>query len=134
MWGALLAVDAQGAGASGGGVLGGLVAGGFMLVCLLVSLVVLAGVWKVFTKAGEPGWASLIPIYNVVVLLRIVGRPAWWTVLLFVPLIGFVVGFVALMDLARVFGRGIGYAVGLTVLPFIFFPHLGLGDSQYQGA
>lgn len=105
-----------------------------MLFCMALGLVALVGVWKVFTKAGEPGWAALIPIYNVFVLMRIAGRPGWWTLLLFVPLVGFVVGFIAIMDLARAFGRGIGYAIGLTVLPFVFFPHLGLGDSQYQGA
>jgi hypothetical protein len=103
------------------------------LVWLAVMVVILAGFWKVFTKAGQPGWAAIIPIYDLIVLLQIVRRPLWWIVLLFIPLVNVIVGIIVMVDLARVFGKGIGFGVGLLLLPFIFFPVLGFGDAKYQG-
>jgi len=101
---------------------------GFMVFWLVLMLVIVASFWKVFVKAGQPGWAALIPIYNAFVLLKIAGKPAWWIILLCIPIVNLVV-FIAL---AERFGKGAGFGVGLGLLGIIFFPILGFGDSQYR--
>jgi hypothetical protein len=90
--------------------------------------------WKVFTKAGEPGWAAIVPIYNMIVFLKIVGKPVWWIILLIIPLVGFVIWIMLCIALAQSFGKGAGYGIGLAILSPIFFPMLGFGSAQYQGA
>jgi hypothetical protein len=109
--------------------------GVFVAAVLLTAVFVLevAGLWKVFTKAGEHGWAVLIPFYNYWVLLRIVGRPGWWLVLYFVPIANIVVGLIVLWELAKSFAKSPGWFWGLLLLPFIFFPMLGFGESTYAG-
>ncbi len=104
----------------------------YMVFIVLFTLVILVGMWKVFEKAGKPGWASIIPIYNTIVLLEIASKPIWWIFLLFIPCVNIVVGILVLIDLAKNFGQGAGFAVGLWLLPFIFFPILGFGSSKYQ--
>lgn len=104
-----------------------------MLVWLAVLVAVLAGFWKVFVKAGKPGWASLIPIYNIVVMLEIVGRPIWWLVLLLIPFVNFVVLIIISIDMAKSFGKGTGFGIGLAFLGAIFYPILGFGDAKYLG-
>jgi len=104
-----------------------------LIVWLIVLLVVLAAMWKVFAKAGKPGWAAIVPIYNIIVLMEIVGRPVWWVVLFFIPFVNFVVGIIALIDLAKSFGKGTGFGIGLAFLGFIFLPVLGFGGAQYRG-
>ncbi len=89
--------------------------------------------WKIYTKAGKPGWASIVPIYNILVQLEIVGRPWWYLLLLFVPVVNVVIGIMVLLDLAKVFGKGTGFGVGLILLSFIFIPILAFGDAKYQG-
>lgn len=108
----------------------GIMGGGFLIILLLVFLVVLAGFWKVFTKAGEAGWKSLIPIYNVWVLSKISGSGALWFVLSIILGIPFVK---ITIDLSKSFGKGTGFGIGLWLLAPIFFPILGFGDAQYQG-
>jgi Family of unknown function (DUF5684) len=104
------------------------------LIYVAVIVFVIAGLWKTFTKAGEPGWAAIIPIYNYIVWLKIIGRPIWWIVLLFIPFVNFVVLIIMAIDLAKAFGKGTGFGLGLVFLSFIFIPILGFGDAQYQGA
>jgi len=103
------------------------------LVYLLVLVVFIATGWKIYAKAGQPGWAVLIPIYNMVVYLKIVGRPIWWILLLFVPLVNFVVCIVLSNDLSKKFGRGVGFTLGLIFLAPIFYLILAFGDAKYQG-
>jgi uncharacterized protein DUF5684 len=105
-----------------------------LLVYLIVIVVGITGLWKTFVKAGKPGWASIIPIYNLVVLVEIAGKPTWWAILLFVPIVNLVVFVLVKMDLAKKFNKGPGFALGLILLPFIFYPILGFGDAQYQQA
>jgi len=117
-------------------VAGGLLAlftGAFLIVILAVAVVVIAAMWKVFTKAGQPGWAAIVPIYNYVILLNIVGRPTWWVLLMFVPLINIVIAIIIHLELAKSFGKSTGFGIGLILLGPIFFPILGFGDSRYQG-
>ena len=78
-------------------------------------VLVLASLWIVYTKASEPGWATLVPFFNLYVLMRIVGRPGWWVVLYFVPLVNIVIYIIVTADLAHSFGKGDGFAVGLLV-------------------
>ena len=109
--------------------------GGFSsIIGLLVAVLVIAGMWKVFTKAGKPGWASIIPIYNVVVLLQIAGKPIWWIVLLFIPIVNIVIAVMVMISVAKAFGKGTGFALGLLFLSPIFIPILGFSDAQYTGA
>lgn len=97
----------------------------------VIFVVVIASMWKIFTKAGQPGWASIIPIYNWIVWCKIVGRPAWWVLLL---LLCFPIFFIILcIDLAKSFGQGVGFAIGLILLGIIFFPILAFGNAQYRG-
>jgi hypothetical protein len=89
--------------------------------------------WKIFVKAGKPGWAAIIPIYNVLVELEILGRPWWFLLLFFVPLVNIVIGIMILFDMAKVFGKGTGFGFGLLFLSFIFIPILAFGDAKYVG-
>ena len=107
--------------------------GVLIIVYLAIIVLVIAGLWQVFTKAGEAGWKAIIPIWNIFVFLRIVGRPAWWIILLIIPLVGFVVSLIVALDLAKSFGKGGGFGAGLWLLGFIFIPILGFGSATYHG-
>lgn len=87
-----------------------------------------------FTKANQPGWAILIPIYNFYILLKIAGRPGWWLLLFLIPLVNLVICFMVALDIAKSFGKGTGFGLGLFFLSFIFYPILGFGSAAYQGA
>lgn len=104
-----------------------------VFVGLAVVVLEIAAAWRVYTKAGQPGWASLIPIYNIVVLMRIAGRPGWWTLLTFIPGVNFIISIVVVLDVARAFGKGSGFAVGMLFLSAIFYPILAFGSSRYIG-
>lgn len=129
--GILLAQDSgyEAAGGAAGAVIGLVM----MVVYLAIMVLIIAGVWKVFVKAGKPGWACLIPIYNVIVLLEIAGKELWWIILLFIPLVNFVVLILVTIALAEKFGKGAGFGLGLAFLPMVFYPILGFGDARYQG-
>jgi len=105
--------------------------GFFGLVWLALIILVIVSNWKIYVKAGQPGWASIIPIYNILILLRIVGRPWWWIFLLFIPWVNIVFGIIVAYDLARRFGQGGWFTVGIVVLPIIFYPILAFGDYSY---
>jgi hypothetical protein len=104
-----------------------------MIIGLLVALLVIVAMWKVFAKAGEPGWASIIPIYNIYIWCKIVGRPWWWILLMLIPFVNFIVAIILCIDLSKSFGKGVGFGLGLAFLGIIFFPILGFGSAQYQG-
>ena len=93
----------------------------------------IASLWKIYTKAGQPGWAAIVPIYNVIVLMNIVGRPVWWVVLMFIPFVSIVIAIIVCIDLARSFGKDMGFAIGMVLLSFIFLPMLAFGDARYVG-
>ncbi len=118
---------------TGGGGASGAIAAAFGLIYLAVIVLVVASLWMIFTKAGQPGWAAIIPIYNLVVLLQIVGRPIWWIVLMLIPFVGIVIAILVMIDLAKSFGKGAGFGIGLVFLSFIFAPMLAFGDARYQG-
>jgi hypothetical protein len=114
---------------------GGLAAGMGVVAWLLYMAVIVFYIfcmWKIYVKAGKPGWAAIVPIYNVLVQLEIVGRPWWYLLLLLVPVVDIVIGIMILFDLAKVFGKGTGFGFGLLFLSFIFIPILAFGDAKYQ--
>ncbi|MDQ3819230.1 MAG: DUF5684 domain-containing protein [Acidobacteriota bacterium] len=101
-------------------------------VSLVFMIFFIACFWKIFEKAGQPGWASIIPIYSTIVLLKIAGKPWWWIFLLCIPLVNIYFVFVFAIDLAKNFGKGTGFGVGLVLLGIIFFPILAFGDARYM--
>ena len=105
----------------------------FLLIELAIIVLMIAAMWKVFVKAGKPGWASIVPIYNAIVFLEIAGKPLWWIVLLFIPVVNLVIAIIAMLAFAAKFGKGGGFAVGLILLPIVFMPILAFGDAQYAG-
>jgi len=105
----------------------------FSLVMLAVVLFYIYVGWRIFEKADQPGWAAVIPIYNLVVLLRIVGRPMWWIILLLIPVVNLIAAALIYIDLSKSFGKSTGFGIGLLLLGVIFGPILAFGDAPYQG-
>jgi hypothetical protein len=106
-------------------------AGLFIIVYIAVVVFEIAALWQVFVKGGRPGWAAIIPFYNYYVLLKIVGRPGWWLILYFIPIVNLIVWIIVAIDLAKSFARSTAFAVGLIFLAFIFIPILGFGPASY---
>ncbi len=111
--------------------------GAALAAVLLISLVLIVFyvfvMWRVYTKAGKPGWACIVPFYNIVVLLEIVGRPIWWILLYLIPGVNLVILIIVYLDLAKVFGKSSGFALGMIFLSFIFLPILAFGPARYLG-
>ena len=105
------------------------VVGGFLLV-LLLFVFSLAGLWKVFEKAGEKGWKALIPLYRIYVLVKISGKQWYYFLLLLIPIANIVFAFLVLFALSRAFEKGKGFAFGLFFLFPIFIVLLGFGDAE----
>lgn len=105
----------------------------FGLFYLAFIVLFIAAGWKLFTKAGEDGWKILVPIYNLYVMLQIVGRPGWWLLLMMIPFVNLVVAIIVYIDLAKSFGKDAAFGIGLVFLSPIFFPILAFGDSRYIG-
>ncbi len=112
---------------------GAVVAGSglMMLIWLGFMAVIIVSLWKIFTKAGQPGWASLIPFYNLYIMLKIASKPGWWILLFFIPIVGFIFAIIMWNEISKAFGKGIGYTLGLIFLGIIFMPMLAFGDAQY---
>ena len=104
----------------------------FTLIVIALCLFVIVSMWKVFVKAGQPGWGVLIPIYNIYLLLMIARRPGWWLILYLIPLVNFVIGIIVAIDIAKNFGKDTGFGLGLFFFGFIFYPILGFGSATYQ--
>lgn len=101
------------------------------IIMIGLALFMIAAYWRVFTKAGKPGWAVLIPIYNAYVLLKIAGKPGWWLLLYLIPLVNIIIAIIVVFALAERFGKGAGFAIGMLLLPIIFYPILGFGSATY---
>jgi hypothetical protein len=107
--------------------------GSFGLFFLAIIVFMIIVQWKIFVKAGKPGWAAIIPIYNIIILLEIVGKPTWWIVLLFIPLVNIVIMIMIVHQLALSFGKEAGFTVGLILLGIVFYPILAFGSAKYLG-
>ena len=105
-----------------------------IITYLLVILILIVAQWRIFEKAGQPGWACIIPIYGTLVLLRIIGKPWWWLLMMIIPFVNIIYAIWAVNLLSKSFGKSEGYTVGMIFLPFIFYPMLGFGGAEYQGA
>jgi len=103
-----------------------------LLGAAIAGLLLLTGLGATFRKAGQPGWAALVPVYNLIVLLRVAGRPTWWIILLLIPPMQFVFSAILCCDVAKRFGKGFGFGLGLWLLGWIFFPILGVGSVKYR--
>ena len=116
----------------------GLIGTYFGLTILVVLVFIIAG-WRLFSKAGKPGWAIIVPFYNLYIYTQIIKRPGWWILLYFsiaIPTVGALgLVFLSIIDqlrLAKVFGRSAGFGVGLILLGWVFFPILAFSKSQYD--
>ncbi len=101
---------------------------------IFLAIVYIVAQWRIYQKAGKPGWASIIPIYNIIVLLEIIGKPWWWLLLMiFIPGVNIVFAIWMTNLLSKSFGQGVGFTLGLIFLGFIFYPILGYSNMEYQG-
>lgn len=118
-----LQTDAEAGGSAGG-----------LILWLILWIATIVSFWKVFEKAHQPGWAAVIPIYNLFVLLKIAGRPGWWLVLYLIPFVNVVVHLVVSLDVAKAFGKSPVFGVfGLWLFSLIGFLILGFGSATYRG-
>ena len=106
--------------------------GGVVWLALMVLMI--ASMWKVFVKAGKPGWAAIVPLHNLIVMLEIVGKPPWYIALAFVPFANIYLSIGLQFWMAKSFGKGMGFGFGLLFLAPVFYPLLAFGDAQYTGA
>jgi len=105
----------------------------FGVFALGLAVFYIAAKWRVFTKAGQPGWAAIIPIYNIYITIKIGGKPGWWLLLFFIPGASIVFAIWTTNMLSKSFGKDEGFTVGLVLLGIVFWPILGFGDAKYQG-
>lgn len=110
----------------------GLGTGSWLFIVFIVVFYIYA-YWRIFEKAGKPGWAAIIPIYNTIILLEIVGKPWWWILLFLIPVVNiiFAVWMTNLLSLS--FGKGVGFTIGLLFLSIIFYPILAFSNAEYKG-
>lgn len=104
-----------------------------IIIWVILAIILIAANWRIYQKAGKPGWAAIIPIYNVIVLLEIVGKPVWWFLLFLVPCVNIVFVVWTYNLLSKSFGKSEGFTVGLVLLGIVFFPILGFGPATYLG-
>lgn len=106
-----------------------------LIISLALMVLMIASVWVIFTKANEPGWAAIIPIYNLVVGLKIAGKPVWWIILLIIPFVNIVAGILVAISFAKSFGKGAGFGIlmCIPIVNYVTIPMLAFGDAKYQG-
>jgi len=104
----------------------------FIFIAILV-VIAFAAQWRIYQKAGKPGWAAIVPIYNFIVLMEIIGKPWWWLLLMLIPGVNIVLGVWATNLLSKSFGQGVGFTLGLIFLSIIFYPMLAFGNYEYKG-
>ncbi len=102
------------------------------IISLAIVVLMIASLWKIYSKAGQPGWASIVPLYNFLLLLKIVKKPWWWLLLMLIPIVNFVLIIIVYHRISVSFGKGGGFTVGILLLPFVFLPILAFSDVQYQ--
>ena len=105
----------------------------FFDVVLVTSILIIVAQWRIYEKAGQPGWAAIIPFFNFYILLKIVGKPGWWLIWVFVPVANLVVAIWTTNLLSKSFGKDEVFTIMLLILPWVFYPLLGFGDAEYLG-
>jgi ABC-type Na+ efflux pump permease subunit len=109
------------------------VLGAFVFVYLVILVLMVVSFWKIFEKAGKPGWAAIVPIYNLIVFLEIVNKPVWWLVLILIPIVNIVILIMLTHRLSLSFGQGVGFTILLIFVGIIGYPVLAFGDYKYVG-
>jgi hypothetical protein len=107
---------------------------GTMVAWWIIGILLLVVTCFIYNKAGKPWWAAIVPIYNIIVYLEIIGKPWWWLLLLLIPFVNVIIGIIMIHGLSKAFGHGVGFTLGLIFLGFIFMPVLAFGKSKYVGA
>src|ERR1700733_9460840 len=107
--------------------------GALLIPILIMAVIMIISHWKIYEKAGKPGWAAIVPIYNIIVLLEIVGKPVWWIILFLIPCVNFIFLVWTVNLLSKSFGQSEGFTVGLLLLGIVFYPILAFGNYQYVG-
>ena len=107
----------------------------FVPIILILAIVVFLIIteWRIFEKAGQPGWACIVPIYNIIILLAIAGKPWWWIFLMCIPFAGIIFTIIVYHNISLNFGKDAGFTVGIVLLPIVFLPILAFGDAKYKG-
>ncbi len=105
----------------------------YLGIVLIFVIFYIICMWKIYVKAGQDGWACLIPIYSTYIYTKIIGKPWWWIFLLMIPYVNFIFMIWGANLLSKKFGKTEGFTVGLIFLGFIFYPILAFGDAKYEG-
>ena len=103
----------------------------FYLVAIALGII---STWRIYVKADQPGWASIVPVYNLYIFCKIVGKSGWWVLLSMIPIVGIVIFVILNLELSKSFGKGTGFGLGLAFLPIVFYPILAFGDADYEGS
>jgi hypothetical protein len=103
----------------------------FWIFYFIIIIFMIVVQWKIYVKAGKPGWGCIVPIYDFILKLQIACRPIWWIFLMLIPVVNIVIAIIILFDIAKAFGKGSGFAIGMLFLPIIFFPILAFDSSEY---
>lgn len=103
----------------------------FVLIYIGIIVLMITSVWKVFTKANQPGWAAIVPIYNIIIMLEVAKKPTWWVAMYFIPIANFVFMIMTLNGISKNFGKDEGFTVGMVLLGIVFWPILAFGNAQY---
>lgn len=103
------------------------------IVSLIVGILMIVAMWKIYVKAGKPGWASIIPIYNIIVYLEIIGKPWWWLIMFIIPIVNVIFVIWSINLLSKSYGNGIGFTIGLLILNPVFILILAFGGAKYAG-
>jgi hypothetical protein len=106
--------------------------GVWSIIYIIWIVLVIVGGWKMFVKAGKPGWGVIIPFYNTYLLCRIAGRPGWWLILFFIPIVNIIIWLIVSLGIAENFGHGAGYGILLFFFAPIMYLVLGFGSDQYK--
>lgn len=105
----------------------------FGIIYFAMIVLIVVAQWIIYEKANQSGWAILIPIYNSIIMLRIIGKPWWWIFLFLIPLVNIVFVVWKTNLLSKSFGRDEGYTVGLIFLPYVFYPLIAFSKDKYIG-
>jgi len=104
-----------------------------LIVCIHIMVIRTVALWFIFRKADEPGWAAIIPVYNILIVIKVAGKPWWYILLLLLPIVNIIIAILILNGLSKSFGKGGWFTVGLFFLRMIFLPILGFGKAVYSG-
>lgn len=104
-----------------------------MIVSILIAVFLIACMWVIFEKANVEGWKAIIPLYNTYCLYKIAWGNGWIFLSLIIPAVNVIVWIITMYKLAKAFGKGVGYCIGLLLLGIVFYPLLAFSDAEYIG-